>query len=79
MLGSYQDRSDLIDFVLFDAAADVKFLESVGLIFKWYRYENALRKSRKYSLLSEKYGKTLGEEVEILLFRRNLNDLDSED
>lgn len=74
MMSSYQDRKDLIDFVLFDVAADVKFRESVGLIFKWYRYESALRKENKYRLLAEKLGKPLEEEIEILLFRRNLND-----
>lgn len=74
MMSSYQDRSALIDFILFDAASDVKFLESVGLMVKWYRYENALRKANKYQLRAEKLAKPLEEEIEILLFRRNLND-----
>lgn len=79
MLDTFADRKALIEFVLLDSGADVKFWEGISLMAKWYRYENALRKSRKYRLLSEKYGNSLGEEVEILLFRRNLNDLDDED
>lgn len=71
---TFQDRRDLIEFVLFDAASDMKMLESFGLLFKWYRYENALRKAHKYRLRTEKLAKPLEEEIEILLFRRNLND-----
>lgn len=79
MMDTFADRKALMEFVLLDSGADVKFKEGMSLIFKWYRYETALRKSRKYRLLAEKYGKPLGEEIEILLFRRNLNDLDDED
>lgn len=71
---TFQDRRDLIEFVLFDAASDMKMLESFGLLFKWYRYETALRKAHKYRLRTEKLAKPLEEEIEILLFRRNLND-----
>lgn len=79
MLQTFQDRKDLIRFVLLDQASDVKVLEGFGLLFKWYRYETALRKANKYQLLAEKLAKPLGEEVEILLFRRNLNESDTED
>lgn len=79
MMDTFADRLALMEFVLVEEGADVKFWEGISLIAKWYRYERALRKSRKYRLLAEKLSKPLGEEVEILLFRRNLNDLDSED
>lgn len=78
-MDTFADRLALMEFVLVEEGADVKFWEGISLIAKWYRYERALRKSRKYRLLAEKLSKPLGEEVEILLFRRNLNDLDSED
>lgn len=74
MMQTFQDRRDLIEFVLFDAASDMKMLESFGLLFKWYRYETALHKAHKYRLRTEKLAKPLEEEIEILLFRRNLND-----
>lgn len=79
MMDTFADRLALIQFVLVEEGADVEFWEGIFLMAKWYRYERALRKSHKYRLLAEKLSKPLGEEVEILLFRRNLNDLDSED
>lgn len=79
MMASFQDRKDLIRFVILDQASDVKVLEGFGLLFKWYRYETALRKTHKYRLRAEKLAKPLEEEIEILLFRRNLNESDTED
>lgn len=79
MMDTFADRKALMEFVLLDSGVDIKFWEGISLMAKWYRYENALRKSRKYRLRAEKHGKPLGEEIEILLFRRNLNDLDNED
>lgn len=79
MMDTFADRKALVEFVLLDAAADVKFWEAISLMTKWYRYENALRKSERYRRRAEKLAKPLGEEIEILLFRRNLNDLDNED
>ena len=79
MMQSFQDRKDLISYLLSDPAPDAKFVESLGLLYKWYRYENALRKAAKYKLLSEKLAKPLEEEIEILLFRRNLNNIDVDD